>query len=380
MKAIILAAGSGSRMEPLTREFPKALLKLAGETLLTRLRRQLNSSGVTEVIVVAGYFSDKVIEEVENTPIDGLTTTVILNENYENDTNIGSLNRALNIIDGGYYIFEADIIFENDCISFIMSPEWKDSSVWYTIGAFKNGQYGGVLKTDSSGNVIDINIVGNYEPIHKGYKKLIGVTKVGDKEANKYKEFVKSYVKEKRDCYYLTAWYENQDILPSLDGDISKFAAISFNREDEFYNAVDFFMNNITEFSEEINNDLITLVKPSVLRQIEGFSEERVEWLKKKIIDEGIWSEPIKLERNHMLVLDGQHRMQAALQLGLRLVPCINYDYDDVDVWSLRKEELVSREHVIKRVLKGDLYPYKTVKHKFKKSVKCHYKLSDLGY
>jgi choline kinase len=58
MKAIILAAGRGSRMKGLTDDRPKCLVELAGRSLLDRQVTALRAAGCTEVAVVAGYRSD----------------------------------------------------------------------------------------------------------------------------------------------------------------------------------------------------------------------------------------------------------------------------------------------------------------------------------
>lgn len=109
----------------------------------------------------------------------------------------------------------------------------------------------------------------------------------------------------------------------------------------------------------------IRLVATSKLRHIEGFSKRRVAWLKKKILKESIWTKPVYIEREHGLVMDGQHRMEVARAMGLVHVPCVLLSYDDVDVWSLRQNHEVTPALVIQKSLRGDLYPYKTVKHRF---------------
>lgn len=55
MKAIILAAGRGSRMKELTDDRPKCLVRLDGETLLARQVRALRSGGASEIAIVTGY-------------------------------------------------------------------------------------------------------------------------------------------------------------------------------------------------------------------------------------------------------------------------------------------------------------------------------------
>ena len=55
MKVIILAAGRGSRLYPLTLNKPKGLLDVGGETILDRLIRQFRDIGVSDILMVVGY-------------------------------------------------------------------------------------------------------------------------------------------------------------------------------------------------------------------------------------------------------------------------------------------------------------------------------------
>jgi hypothetical protein len=74
----------------------------------------------------------------------------------------------------------------------------------------------------------------------------------------------------------------------------------------------------------------------------------------------------VVLERKYHLAMDGQHRMEVAKRLGLAVVPALLYRYDEVEVWSLRPDHYtVSGEEIIARALAGDIYPYKTAKHRF---------------
>ena len=62
MKAMILAAGLGTRLRPLTDDRPKALVEVAGRTLLEITLRWLREFGVREVIVNVHHFADMVVE------------------------------------------------------------------------------------------------------------------------------------------------------------------------------------------------------------------------------------------------------------------------------------------------------------------------------
>ncbi|MFP4115980.1 MAG: sugar phosphate nucleotidyltransferase [Candidatus Aenigmatarchaeota archaeon] len=59
MKALIPAAGKGTRLRPLTNQKPKALVEVKGEALIRHLVEELRSLGVEEISVIKGYLGDK---------------------------------------------------------------------------------------------------------------------------------------------------------------------------------------------------------------------------------------------------------------------------------------------------------------------------------
>jgi len=65
MKAMVLAAGLGTRLRPLTDDRPKALVTVAGRTMLEIVLARLRAAGVTEVIVNAHHFADQVEQFVK---------------------------------------------------------------------------------------------------------------------------------------------------------------------------------------------------------------------------------------------------------------------------------------------------------------------------
>ena len=107
-KAIILAAGFGTRLMPVTLDTPKPLVKVNGVRILDTLLDALISKGITNITVVRGYKKEQFDELAEKYP----TLHFIDNPEFNLANNIGSLMCAIDRIDR-CYICEADLIIQN---------------------------------------------------------------------------------------------------------------------------------------------------------------------------------------------------------------------------------------------------------------------------
>ena len=65
MKAIIPVAGAGTKLRPHTYTQPKALIPLAGKTVLSIIIDQIKEAGIDEVIFIVGYLGDKIRDYVQ---------------------------------------------------------------------------------------------------------------------------------------------------------------------------------------------------------------------------------------------------------------------------------------------------------------------------
>ncbi len=109
----------------------------------------------------------------------------------------------------------------------------------------------------------------------------------------------------------------------------------------------------------------ILLVPVSDLRPTEETMTEHVFEVKADIERAGIWTDPIRVERSSLAVMDGHHRLAAARLLALTMVPCVAYKYSEVLVTSMRCDYAVDEVTIIARALTGDLFPFKTTRHAF---------------
>jgi choline kinase len=371
-EAIVLAAGSNRRMGELCNDKPKCLLPYKDETILGRIIRQLKENGVENVIVSVGYMKERIREYLKN--IKGINILTVENDRYKEDVNIYSMKLALKQVKGAFVIFEADTVMEDDLVQYVTGADFEGKSVWFTRSPFTKRQYGGILRSDEKGNIIDIRIVQNYEKEYKGYRKLTGLMRIAEHQLGIFRRLVNEYVSKTIKQYYLIPWIEHLEELPCIEGNVEHYKFRTFNIQEEYMEIINMEFDQNTPTEKKVK-----LAKVDELKHIEGFNEERVKSLIEKIEKEGVWTKPLYVEKSHNLVLDGQHRLQAALRLGIKYVPVQCFNYKDVKIWSLRKEEEVNIPTVIKKANEGKPYPYKTVKHKFPNVIsKCDIPLNSL--
>lgn len=110
MKAIILAAGSGQRMLPLTKDCPKCLLDIGGQTILEHQLRNIERAGIREVIIVAGAFVDKVSNFLESFK-SNLDIKIVFNPFYDTSNNLMSVWFALDRLNGDFILIMSDLVF-----------------------------------------------------------------------------------------------------------------------------------------------------------------------------------------------------------------------------------------------------------------------------
>ena len=101
--AIILAAGYGMRMVPLSVEQPKALIKIQNEVLIERMIKQLHEANVFDIKIVVGF-----MKESFEYLIDKYDVELIVNKDYENTNTMYSLYLAKNYIKNTY-ILSSDV-------------------------------------------------------------------------------------------------------------------------------------------------------------------------------------------------------------------------------------------------------------------------------
>jgi choline kinase len=112
IKAIILSAGQGKRLSPLTDTRPKCLIDLAGKTVLHWQLAHLHAAGVAEAVVVTGFGANLVEAEIASLDLPGLTVRTLFNPFYALSDNLATCWLALEEMRGPFLILNGDTLFE----------------------------------------------------------------------------------------------------------------------------------------------------------------------------------------------------------------------------------------------------------------------------
>ena len=154
MKGIILAAGEGRRLRPLTEDKPKSMIEFCGMTLLQRQVNVMKECDINDIIVITGYKSDI---------IDISGVTYYKNEEFEETNMVETLFCAKKELEGEIIVSYADIIYERNVLQKLIDSKQKISVVidekWekYWNKRFEDPLNDvESLKINSKGNIIDI--------------------------------------------------------------------------------------------------------------------------------------------------------------------------------------------------------------------------------
>jgi len=120
--ALLLAAGMGSRLSPLTDSTPKCLVEVNTLPILERLMRSLRSHGFNRLFVVTGHLSE-VIQDYLGSRHADIEITYIHSPRYKTTNNIYSLWLAGAVIDEPFLLIESDLVFHPELLTPMLQPD-----------------------------------------------------------------------------------------------------------------------------------------------------------------------------------------------------------------------------------------------------------------
>ena len=130
MRVIILAAGQGKRLLPLTADVPKALLDIGGKTLIERQVEAFAANGLKDFVVVTGYAADK-MEQALALVAARLNVTIItvFNPFYAVADNLASCWLLRSYMDRDFIQVNGDNVFRGDLVARLLEPTTQTISV-----------------------------------------------------------------------------------------------------------------------------------------------------------------------------------------------------------------------------------------------------------
>ena len=147
MRAILMAAGMGTRLRPLTLNTPKSLIEVNGMSLLERQIINLKEVGIDEIIVLTGYLHEKFDDLVKK-----YNLIKVINDKYHIYNNIYTMYLVRE------YLQDAFVIDADNYITRNFLPKTKpNTSIYYS--ACKENLVGEwILKYDNDGKIFDVDI------------------------------------------------------------------------------------------------------------------------------------------------------------------------------------------------------------------------------
>ena len=164
MKALILAAGVGSRLAPLTDHMPKSLVEVNGTPILMKQIENLHACGITDITVVSGYLSHVLADAVGGKYPE---ITVLESVDYAITNNMYSAYLAKEAMAGqGFLMMNADVFFDASVIRALVDCPHPNAIV-VDVGRYmeesmkvmeRNGKLTAIAKTISPAQALGCSI------------------------------------------------------------------------------------------------------------------------------------------------------------------------------------------------------------------------------
>jgi histidinol-phosphate/aromatic aminotransferase/cobyric acid decarboxylase-like protein/choline kinase len=150
MKAVILAAGIGRRLLPITERIPKCLVQVKGRSLLLHQLDAITDCGINKIVLVVGYKKELVQKQIGNS-YRGVPVEYVINDDYATTNNIYSLWLAKDhLLDDDVILMECDIVFQKELLLRLL--EHKGDAI-ILVDRFELGMDGTVVEVNQDGVV-----------------------------------------------------------------------------------------------------------------------------------------------------------------------------------------------------------------------------------
>lgn len=239
-RAIILAAGKGERLYPLSKNVPKPLTEVNGKPILRNMIKQLCNYGIGETVIVVGYLSN-IIRNTLGDFFENMKIGYIEAKDYDKTNNIYSLWLARDYLQEGALVLEGDCFYEDRVMERFLGL--KDNKSYWLVDRFREGMNGCMSTTDSEGRIIKLQIVKEKLKDYKNnYYKSCGAVKVQPGYGKQFSRWLDEDVKKGIvDIYYDLVLAKHLKELPLYIYSIEGLKWAEIDDQKDLYSAEDKF-------------------------------------------------------------------------------------------------------------------------------------------
>jgi choline kinase len=191
MKGIILAAGKGSRLYPITLNRPKGLLNIGNETILDRLIGQFKRAGIDDILLVVGYKKEELKCHF------GKSVRYSEYKNFDKTNNLHTLWSVRDELNDDVIISFADLVLHDDVIAKLMQSQGE---IVMTVDTKK--VLSGTMRVETDNNkLLSIKTTA----IEDSSGNFIGISKLNSKGCKRIVNEMKEIINSNYDDYYTLA-------------------------------------------------------------------------------------------------------------------------------------------------------------------------------
>jgi choline kinase len=200
MRALILAAGVGSRLMPLTADRPKALVEVAGVPVLERLLRAC-ATVASEAVVVTGYMRERIDSWLERAELP-LVVRTVFNAEHATINNAHSLWVARDALAGDDFVkLDGDLLLSPGLLARLCSAPWRSATLIDRGAALDDEAMKAELREDGS-----VARFGKWLSVADSHGESIGVERIAREDGPRLFEAIEEVVHRER---VHTAYYED---------------------------------------------------------------------------------------------------------------------------------------------------------------------------
>lgn len=192
MKALILAAGYGKRLQPITNTIPKSMVEVNGTPLLVNALNNLTALGIMDIGIVVGHMAEYIHEHIGN-EWNGAKISYFENSRYLETNNVFSLYKAVDFCDDDMLMLECDIYYHKEMLERLMAGE-GDCSI--LVSPFNPDTMDGSVIRVAGTNALEL-ILGKWQGGDFDYcstRKTVNMYRFTKEFAVKYMALIRWYV------------------------------------------------------------------------------------------------------------------------------------------------------------------------------------------